>query len=54
MAEYKIEVTTGDMPDAGTWDHVFITLFGKDGMSERFELDNYGPDFVQGTVSRIQ
>ncbi|XP_023262819.1 hydroperoxide isomerase ALOXE3-like [Seriola lalandi dorsalis] len=50
MAEYKLEVTTGEMPYAGTWDHVFITLFGNEGQSERIELDNYGPDFTKAAT----
>ncbi len=54
MAEYKVEVKTGDMKNAGTWDHIFITLFGTAGQSERTELNNYGIDFKTGTVSRIQ
>uniref|UniRef100_A0A8D3DTR6 Uncharacterized protein n=1 Tax=Scophthalmus maximus TaxID=52904 RepID=A0A8D3DTR6_SCOMX len=50
MAEYKLQVTTGDLKNAGTWDHVFITLFGDEGQKERTELDNFGPDFTTGTV----
>ena len=51
MAEYKLEVTTGDMKCAGTWDHIYVTLFGTGGQSERTELDNFGSDHVTGTVS---
>lgn len=54
MAEYKLEVTTGDMQYAGTWDHIYITLIGAEGQSERTELDNFGIDFKTGTVSGIQ
>nr|XP_043904896.1 hydroperoxide isomerase ALOXE3-like [Solea senegalensis] len=50
MAEYKIEVSTGDMQDAGTWDHVFLTLFGNEGQSERTDLDNFGWDFTTGAT----
>ncbi|XP_049913726.1 hydroperoxide isomerase ALOXE3-like [Epinephelus moara] len=50
MAEYKIEVTTGDMQYAGTWDHIYVTLIGAEGQSERTELDNYGFDFSTGTT----
>ncbi|AWP20072.1 putative epidermis-type lipoxygenase 3-like [Scophthalmus maximus] len=50
MAEYKLQVTTGDLKNAGTWDHVFITLFGDEGQKERTELDNFGPDFTTGTT----
>ncbi|KAM8725544.1 hydroperoxide isomerase ALOXE3-like [Acanthopagrus schlegelii] len=48
MAEYKLEVTTGNMTNAGTFDHVFVTLIGTGGKSERTELDNYGADFKTG------
>lgn len=51
MAEYKVQVTTGDMKYAGTMDHIYITLFGTEGQSERTELDNFGRDFGTGTVS---
>ncbi|XP_073349231.1 hydroperoxide isomerase ALOXE3-like [Pagrus major] len=50
MAGYKVEVATGDMKEAGTWDKVYVTLFGTEGKSERTELDNYGLDFNRGTV----
>nr|XP_033503740.1 hydroperoxide isomerase ALOXE3-like [Epinephelus lanceolatus]XP_033503741.1 hydroperoxide isomerase ALOXE3-like [Epinephelus lanceolatus] len=50
MAEYKLEVTTGHMEDAGTWDHIYITLIGTEGQSERTELDNFGIDFGSGTM----
>ncbi|KAK9531515.1 hypothetical protein VZT92_010936 [Zoarces viviparus] len=50
MTEYKLEVTTGDIQEAGTWDHIFITLFGTEGQSERTELDNFGIDFATGTT----
>uniref|UniRef100_A0A671WXM6 Si:dkey-17e16.9 n=1 Tax=Sparus aurata TaxID=8175 RepID=A0A671WXM6_SPAAU len=54
MAEYKLEVTTGNMTNAGTFDHVFATLIGTGGKSERTELDNYGVDFKTGKVRTIQ
>ncbi|KAE8286830.1 Arachidonate 12-lipoxygenase, 12R-type [Larimichthys crocea] len=50
MAEYKLEVTTGDMQYAGTWDHLYVTLFGTKGQSERTELNNFGTDFTTGTT----
>ncbi|KAG8011325.1 Hydroperoxide isomerase ALOXE3 [Nibea albiflora] len=50
MAEYKLEVTTGDKQYAGTWDHLYVTLFGAKGQSERTELDNFGTDFTAGTT----
>lgn len=51
MAEYKLEVTTGNMTNAGTFDHIHVTLIGTGGESERTELDNYGVDFKSGMVS---
>ncbi|XP_018528113.1 hydroperoxide isomerase ALOXE3 [Lates calcarifer] len=48
MAEYKLELTTGDMQYAGTLDHIFVTLFGNEGQSERTELNNFGIDFTAG------
>lgn len=54
MAEYKLEVTTGNMQHAGTFDHVYVTLIGTKGESERTELDNFGLDFQFGMVSWIQ
>ncbi|XP_070844176.1 hydroperoxide isomerase ALOXE3-like [Chaetodon trifascialis] len=50
MAEYKVELTTGDMQHSGTLDHIYMTLFGSQGQSERTELDNYGIDFKTGTT----
>ncbi|XP_053301592.1 hydroperoxide isomerase ALOXE3 [Pleuronectes platessa] len=50
MAEYKLEVSTGYMPSAGTWDHVYVTLIGSDGESEKTELDNWGRDFYPGKI----
>ncbi len=52
MAEYKVAVSTGDLPHAGTSDHIYLTLFGREGKSERTELDIVGvEDFKTGTVS---
>ncbi|XP_060947753.1 polyunsaturated fatty acid lipoxygenase ALOX15B-like [Limanda limanda] len=48
MAEYKLQVSTGDMPSAGTWDHVSVTLIGSDGESEQTDLDNFGKDLCTG------
>nr|XP_033504868.1 hydroperoxide isomerase ALOXE3-like isoform X1 [Epinephelus lanceolatus] len=50
MAEYKLEVTTGDMQYAGTWDNIYVTLIGAEGQSERTKLDNFGTDFSTGTT----
>ncbi|MED6239036.1 hypothetical protein ATANTOWER_000911 [Ataeniobius toweri] len=48
MAEYKLQVTTGDMKHAGTIDNIYVILFGAEGQSERTELDNSGIDFKTG------
>ena len=45
MCMYQVHVTTGDRLRAGTNDHVFVTLVGTNGESERTELNNYGIDF---------
>ncbi|XP_056283559.1 hydroperoxide isomerase ALOXE3-like [Pseudoliparis swirei] len=50
MVGYKLEVTTGDLTFSGTWDHIYVTLFGTEGQSERTELDNFGFDFSTGTT----
>uniref|UniRef100_A0A3P8URG4 Si:dkey-17e16.9 n=1 Tax=Cynoglossus semilaevis TaxID=244447 RepID=A0A3P8URG4_CYNSE len=50
MAEYKVEVKTGDQPGAGTWDHILVTIIGDAGESERTNLDNFGRDFKSGKV----
>lgn len=54
MADYKIEVTTGDMENAGTTDHIYVTLFGTEGHSTQTELGNLDSDFATGTVSRTK
>lgn len=51
MAEYKLEVTTGNMTNAGTFDRIYVTLIGTGEESERTELDNFGVDFKTGMVS---
>uniref|UniRef100_A0A3B4V1N3 Arachidonate 12-lipoxygenase, 12R-type-like n=1 Tax=Seriola dumerili TaxID=41447 RepID=A0A3B4V1N3_SERDU len=51
MAGYKLEVTTGDMTNAGTFDHIYVTLIGTGGRSERTEMDNFGVDFKTGMTS---
>uniref|UniRef100_A0A672HFN1 Si:dkey-17e16.9 n=1 Tax=Salarias fasciatus TaxID=181472 RepID=A0A672HFN1_SALFA len=53
MAEYKLEVTTGNMKYAGTMDYIHATLFGTEGQSERTELDNFGFDALSGMVGYI-
>uniref|UniRef100_A0A673A8R7 Si:dkey-17e16.9 n=2 Tax=Sphaeramia orbicularis TaxID=375764 RepID=A0A673A8R7_9TELE len=51
MAVYNVKVTTGEMEHAGTWDHIYVTLIGTKGQSERTELDNYGTDFKAGDTA---
>lgn len=51
MAEYRVEVASGNLKKAGTWDHIFVTLFGSEGQSERTEFNNWGLDFMTGGVS---
>uniref|UniRef100_A0A3P9N547 Hydroperoxide isomerase ALOXE3-like n=1 Tax=Poecilia reticulata TaxID=8081 RepID=A0A3P9N547_POERE len=48
MAEYKLEVTTGNIKHAGTTDNIYVILFGSEGQSERTKLDNSGIDFKAG------
>ncbi|XP_034080481.1 hydroperoxide isomerase ALOXE3-like [Gymnodraco acuticeps] len=48
MAEYKLEITTGDVQYAGTSDYIYVTLVGTEGQSERTLMDNYGFDFQTG------
>lgn len=52
-AIYEVEVTTGSMTHAGTYDNIFITLIGTQGESERTRLDSYGRDFKTGMVSSM-
>uniref|UniRef100_A0A672Q2E8 PLAT domain-containing protein n=1 Tax=Sinocyclocheilus grahami TaxID=75366 RepID=A0A672Q2E8_SINGR len=47
-AIYEVEVTTGSMIHAGTFDNILITLIGTQGVSERTKLDSYGRDFKTG------
>lgn len=51
MAEYKLEVTTGKVTNAGTLDKIYVTLIGAKQESARTELDNFGLDFQIGMVS---
>ncbi|XP_033846471.1 polyunsaturated fatty acid lipoxygenase ALOX8-like [Periophthalmus magnuspinnatus] len=50
MATYKVTVTTGDLPFAGTWDVVSVTLLGSEGQSKRIELSSIGFEFSRGKV----
>ncbi|KAK7907780.1 hypothetical protein WMY93_016392 [Mugilogobius chulae] len=50
VAVYKFAVTTGDMPDAGTWDDIFVTIYGSQGRSKRTKLTSFGTNFSQRQV----
>ncbi|XP_049899817.1 polyunsaturated fatty acid lipoxygenase ALOX15B-like [Epinephelus moara] len=53
MADYQVTVSTSYLDDAGTCDHVFIKLVGKDGESERTRLmgSKGESSFIRGAVS---
>ena len=44
MAEYTLEVTTGSMLHAGTFDNLYTTLIGTERQSERTHLTSFGLD----------
>uniref|UniRef100_A0A3Q3WZT4 Uncharacterized protein n=2 Tax=Mola mola TaxID=94237 RepID=A0A3Q3WZT4_MOLML len=48
----KVEVTTGSMTQAGTFNHVCVTLIGTRGVSERTKLDKIGPD-LETAMKRV-
>ncbi|KAM3861097.1 hydroperoxide isomerase ALOXE3-like [Diretmus argenteus] len=48
MGKYTLQVTTGNMLHAGTFDHLYVTLIGAERQSERTELTNCGLDFKIG------
>ncbi|XP_071386315.1 polyunsaturated fatty acid lipoxygenase ALOX15B-like [Centroberyx affinis] len=48
MVEYNLQVTTGSMLHAGTFDSLYATLIGTERQSERTELTNYGLEFKVG------
>uniref|UniRef100_A0AAV2LXY6 Uncharacterized protein n=1 Tax=Knipowitschia caucasica TaxID=637954 RepID=A0AAV2LXY6_KNICA len=50
MATYQVEVSTGDMAYAGTWDHISVTLVGTAGQSQKTELNGWGRDFGVGSI----
>uniref|UniRef100_A0A8C8SW46 Arachidonate lipoxygenase 3 n=1 Tax=Pelusios castaneus TaxID=367368 RepID=A0A8C8SW46_9SAUR len=51
MATYKVQVSTGQEPIAGTFDSIFITLVGSRGESPKHALDAFWVDFQPGAVS---
>lgn len=50
MAEYMLEVTTGSMLHAGTFDNLYVTLIGTERQSERTQLTGLGLDDKTGKV----
>ncbi|XP_056219428.1 hydroperoxide isomerase ALOXE3-like [Seriola aureovittata] len=50
MAEYTLDVTTGSMTHAGTFDNMYVTLIGTEGESERTNLTNFGLDDKTGKL----
>lgn len=53
MAEYSLEVTTGSMMHAGTFDNVYVTLIGTERESEHTYLTSSLLDAKTGKVSQI-
>ncbi|GAA6228760.1 polyunsaturated fatty acid lipoxygenase ALOX15B-like isoform X1 [Lates japonicus] len=50
MAEYTLDVITGNMMFAGTFDNLFVTLIGTERESERTQLTSFGLDDKTGKV----
>uniref|UniRef100_A0A4W6CVJ1 Uncharacterized protein n=1 Tax=Lates calcarifer TaxID=8187 RepID=A0A4W6CVJ1_LATCA len=50
MAEYTLDVTTGSMMFAGTFDNLFVTLIGTERESARTQLTSFGLDDKTGKV----
>ncbi|MFF5189415.1 PLAT/LH2 domain-containing protein [Streptomyces sp. NPDC000345] len=50
MPDYRINVHTGNINDAGTDSNVYIALFGSDGSSDELQLDSGRDDFERGQV----
>lgn len=51
MTEYTLQVTTGSMLHAGTFDNLYVTLIGSERQSERTQLTSFGLDDKTGKVS---
>ncbi|XP_068505436.1 arachidonate 12-lipoxygenase, 12R-type-like [Syngnathus scovelli] len=51
MAEYKLEVVTGERAFAATFDRILITLLGSQGQSETTDLNNWGVNFMTETAN---
>uniref|UniRef100_A0A8C8SVW8 Arachidonate lipoxygenase 3 n=1 Tax=Pelusios castaneus TaxID=367368 RepID=A0A8C8SVW8_9SAUR len=54
MATYKVQVSTGQEPIAGTFDSIFITLVGSRGESPKHALDAFWVDFQPGAVGEYE
>uniref|UniRef100_A0A3P8RNU5 PLAT domain-containing protein n=1 Tax=Amphiprion percula TaxID=161767 RepID=A0A3P8RNU5_AMPPE len=52
MSEYTLEVTTGSMLHAGTFDNLYVTLMGSERQSEHIPLTNVGVD-KSGKVENV-
>ncbi|KAM9840256.1 hydroperoxide isomerase ALOXE3-like [Aulostomus maculatus] len=50
MTAYTLEVTTGSVLHTGTFDHVYVTLIGTEGQSERTQLTSSESAFPAGKV----
>ncbi|XP_056150894.1 polyunsaturated fatty acid lipoxygenase ALOX8-like [Lampris incognitus] len=48
MAQYKLQVTTGSVPHAGSINSLYVTLIGTGGQSERTQLTSAGLNFQVG------
>lgn len=51
MTEYTLQVTTGSMLHAGTFDNLYVSLIGSERQSERTQLTSFGLDEETGKVS---
>ncbi|MDY3015195.1 MAG: PLAT/LH2 domain-containing protein [Evtepia sp.] len=47
---YRVTVSTGDIPGAGTNASVYLTLFGSEGNSSEYSLDSSDDDFERGDI----
>ncbi|GLD49376.1 polyunsaturated fatty acid lipoxygenase ALOX8-like isoform X4 [Lates japonicus] len=52
MAEYTLDVITGNMMFAGTFDNLFVTLIGTERESERTQLTSFGLDDKTGKLEK--
>ncbi|KAM3876873.1 polyunsaturated fatty acid lipoxygenase ALOX8-like [Diretmus argenteus] len=54
MEKYTLQVTTGNMLHAATFDNLYVTLIGAERQSERTELTNSGLDFKIGQMALVE